>query len=182
MSRQLESKSDLPVFLVTGSPLAPIPADEINFASRASTSDGLRAYPEFVALIMNAMLALKRPLILLSGDPHFSSMCEFTIEDDVSERRLECISIISSGVNVPLPFANDRVDTYDWNPSPPAFIPHGATFRLKIKCSTVLSNRRAHVLRLGLARESASRWQLEVAAIEADGSESPPPIVKYLHL
>jgi cholesterol oxidase len=169
-----------PALLVTGSPLAPVPSDEMLHSTRASTSDGLRAYPDFVELIGRIMRHRQKTLILLSGDPHFSSMCEFTLSGLATQWSMPCISIISSGVNVPLPFANDLADDYTWNIPQPTFQPYPPAVALNIGCSTILSNSRSHVLRVALTQAADSSWSLSVAAIEADAVVQPQPVVRNL--
>jgi hypothetical protein len=172
------SSHERPAFLVTGSSLAPIPTDEIDDPALASTSDGLRAYPEFVSLIGSEMIGRQSTLILLSGDPHFSSVCEFTLSNSSENWSIPCIAIISSGVNVPLPFANDVADDYEWDVALPPFDPLPQCVSLSVNKSTLLSNGRAHVLHIDITPDGAPCWRLSVSAIDADSTFYPAPIIR----
>ena len=48
--------------------------------------------------------------MLLSGDPHYSSLSEFTVLDAQGALLCACVGIVASGMNAPLPFANDVPD------------------------------------------------------------------------
>ncbi|MFL6600542.1 MAG: GMC family oxidoreductase N-terminal domain-containing protein [Steroidobacteraceae bacterium] len=166
-----------PLFLVTGSPLVPIPDDERTHPARAMSSDTLRSYPEFVKMVASTLADadVRGSVVWLSGDPHFSSVTEFSVRDPVSgQELLSSIGIISSGINVPLPFANDTPDEYMWNhPSITELGVGSAAIQIEVSQSHVLSTRRSHAVRVELQKELNSRWQLNVAAIESDPGLNP---------
>lgn len=164
---------ELPVFLVTGSPLAPFPSDELNFPARALSSDSLRAYPEFLDFVAFELskCAFRRPVIWLSGDPHYSAMSRITIRDAGGRYSLNCIGIVASGCSVPLPFANDRADNFDWSQGPSSFRPTGSGIVIDVCDNSLLSVSRGHALRIDVSADQDGCWTLKVGVLDADRSE-----------
>jgi PhoD-like phosphatase len=164
-----------PLFIVTGSPLAPIPTDELLDANFASSEDSLRGFPEFVEWVGKQLSAQgrHRSVIWLSGDPHFSSMSQYQVtRKSTGELLLDCVAIVSSGVNVPLPFANDYPGNTTWTGPFAPFEPVGVDLRLQQSSCRVLSTARAHVLRLDLLPWQKG-WMLNIGVVNAD---NPAPV------
>jgi len=163
--------TDQPLFLVTGSPLVPIPADELSRPARATSSDSLRGYPEFVHMVAGTLSAagIRRSVVWMSGDPHYSAMGRFIVRDDQGRDLLNCIGIVASGVSVPLPFANDRADAVDWTSTDAVFRPIPPEISILVQNTAWLSLSRAHALRLDVTRAQDNSWTLRIAVIDADG-------------
>ena len=158
-----------PIFLVTGSPLVPVPADELSHPARASSSDSLRAYPEFLELVAQALVSasVNHPIVWLSGSPHYSSMGRFVIRDAQDRPLLHCLGIVSSGINAPLPFANGRPDAIDWEGKDAAFRPSGQGINVLIRDLRMLCDSRQHAIRVDVKQSAAQTWSLQVTVIDA---------------
>jgi cholesterol oxidase len=165
-----------PIFLVTGSPLVPVPEDELRYPARASTSDSLRAYPEFLEFVAQTLVSAEgtHPVVWLSGGPHYSSMGHFVIRNAQDEPLLSCLGIISSGINVPLPFANARPDAIDWDGKDRAFRPVGPGVNVMIRDIRQLCESRQHAIRVDV-RKSPDAWNLQVTVIDAHGRQGCEP-------
>jgi cholesterol oxidase len=169
-----------PIFLVTGSPLVPVPADELRHPARASTSDSLRAYPDFLEVVAQTLVSagVNRPVVWLSGGPHYSSMGRFVIRDAQHKALLNCLGIVSSGINVPLPFANGRPDAIDWEGKDREFKPNVQGINVLIHEVTKLCDSRQHAIRVDVKQSAAGAWNLQVTVIDAysrdDGAPSEP--------
>ena len=158
---------DRPLFLVTGSPVAPFPIDEVKHPARAAVSDTLRARPEFLEFLASqaVRVGLKQKVVLLSGDPHFSSICDLDVIDASGAVVFEFVAIVSSGVNVPLPFANDVPEDTEWADA--VLKPVDSAIALRSRRAELVSTVRAHVLRLDVQRDKAGAWTLSVTAVLA---------------
>jgi cholesterol oxidase len=157
-----------PVFIATGSPLAPLPRDEVAHPALALSSDTLRAYPEFVNLLVSTFhdIGFTGRLILLCGDPHYSSMCEATLT--AAGQDLGIVCIVSSGVNIPLPFVNDDPGGVDWHGPQQRFdFPLAQGTSVTMRNPVLLSTAMRHVLRIDLAPDD-SGYRLDVSVVAAD--------------
>jgi hypothetical protein len=92
-------------------------------------------------------------------------MCEITLRNGTVA--IPGVAIISSGINVPLPFANDRPDRVNWRQERATLKFPGSTVSVDIERPRALSAARRHVLRLDVvARPNRS---------SGEGAGSPPP-------
>jgi cholesterol oxidase len=169
--------SGKPIFLVTGSPLVPVPSDELRYPARATSSDSLRAYPEFLEVVAHTLVnaRVNRPIVWLSGSPHYSSMGRFVIRDAQDKPLLNCLGIISSGINVPLPFANGRPDAIDWNGKDREFRPDGQGINVLIRDIRKLCDSRQHAIRVDVKKSAADAWNLRVTVIDAYSRQACAP-------
>jgi cholesterol oxidase len=158
-----------PLFLVTGSPLVPVPDDELRYPARALSSDSLRAYPEFLKMVAQTLgnKHVGRPIVWLSGDPHYSSMGRFSIRDAQNKPLLNCVGIVSSGINVPLPFANARPDEVDWAGVNTEFKPSGHGINVFIHNVRKLCVSRQHAIRVDVKHSVEGAWNLQVTVVDA---------------
>jgi cholesterol oxidase len=164
-----------PFFVVTGTPLTPIPRDQIAHPADAGLDDSLRAFPEFLELLAGIMRKAGRSqkFILLSGDPHFSSVTEFDVCEKPGLEPVPFIGIVSSGLNVPLPFANDYPDRTDWGKGNDIFRPVGHQLTITVKEATILSTSHAHAVRSDVSRNEQGRWTIALSVVDADDSSLP---------
>lgn len=158
-----------PVFVVTGSPLAPLPCDEALCPHRASTSDSLRAHPDFVRMVGEEVRAARLPFkpVWLSGDPHISSFCEVSLKEPNGTLLSEFACIVASGLNVPLPFANDAPDDFEWKRSSLRL----PSVEVDVTAASLVSAGMSHAVLLDV-EPTGERWTLNVSVVDATSSKS----------
>jgi cholesterol oxidase len=134
-----------PIFLVTGSPFFPIPTDELQYPAHSLSSDTLRAFPEFFDFVFGelAQRAIVNPVILMSGDLHYSCVQEFTAH--ATGATFHCVAVVSSGLSAPLPFANARVDEFDAAKGG-SFVPQNSQVVFEFDPPQLVSTSRSHAL------------------------------------
>jgi cholesterol oxidase len=164
------ASDERPLFIACGSPPMALPEDEINHPSAARGSDTLRAYPELLAFIARTAHhhGCRQKIVLLGGDLHYSSISEFDVLSPAGQPLASFVCIIASGLNAPLPFANERPDKVDWNAPPLRHTPSGVDSPIEVHRWSLLSTSRAHAVRVDVRR--AERWELQVQVIDADSS------------
>lgn len=100
----------VPKFILSSTPLLPperFPADPATQPMRLR-SDSWSGFPASAIALMEGILASEiRGVVLLAGDPHQSSVTSFIFDDDPT---IEVVSVVSSGLYTPWPFANQRPD------------------------------------------------------------------------
>jgi len=156
------------VFLATGNPLLPLPLDEVVHPVLTSDSDSLRGYPAFLGALVDAVggAAPGRPVVLLSGDPHFSAVTRFTLRRGAVS--IHGIAIVASGINSPVPFANSRVDEYSWQAGVRLAFP-GSDVEVEVHEAELVSERSGHALEVAVLPRADGGWALEISLLQ-DGA------------
>jgi len=153
-----------PLFIVSGSPLGPVPSELAQYPALAEKYDKLLGYPGFLKELHEILSSHHvKCVVWLSGDPHFSSVSEMALSAG-SEVRL--VHVVASGVYAPLPFINDRPDRYDWGKA--TTIDYAGT-GLSVKCTPqMLTGSSSHFVRIDLGQEQ-SQWYMDISAYGKDG-------------
>jgi len=99
-----EIEAGRPLVLAMSTPLFPFVVDADTPEYRAN-GDGWVAYPADLRRLLEALLAARvRRLVLLAGDPHISHVAHGKLV--ANGQSIEICSIVSSGLNAPLPSEN----------------------------------------------------------------------------
>lgn len=153
-----------PLFLATGTPLLPLPLDEIAHPALAGSSDCLRAYPAFLAALVDAVsgAAPGRPIVLMSGDPHFSAVARFTLRRGTVA--IDGVAIVASGINSPVPFANSRADEYSWQAGTRLAFP-GSDVEVEVHEAELICERSGHALEVGVLPRADGGFALELSLL-----------------
>lgn len=162
-----------PRLLLCGSPIGLPRASELDdAAATALRADDWHGYPASCRALLRAVLACEgAPVMLLCGDPHYSCVVEIEIEDrvDPGRPRGRLIVVVASGLNTTLPFANGS----------PRELARG---RVRLPFSddaTLVAHARVlgaeateprHFTQLGVRRDAAGHWALEVEQVDERGA------------
>lgn len=101
----------LPLFLCTGSALAPLPFDIIEAPVTAGKSDGIVGFPGFLKALVELLSDIDTPIVWLGGDLHSSSVSAVTLQ--TPRGRIDFTHVVGSGLFAPLPFVNTPTASFD---------------------------------------------------------------------
>ena len=162
-----------PRLLLCGSPIGLPRASELDgAAATALRADDWHGYPASCRELLRAVLACEgAPVVLLCGDPHYSCVIEIEIEDRVGpgHRRARLIVVVASGLNTTLPFANGS----------PRDLARGLVRLPFSDDATLVAHARVlgaeatvprHFTQLGVLRDAAGLWSLEVEQVDEHGA------------
>jgi hypothetical protein len=109
--------------------------------------------------------------VLLCGDPHYSCVVEVEIEDRVGpgDRRARLIVVVASGLNTTLPFANDSPCELARGPVRLPFS-DDATLVAHAQVLGAEATVPRHFTQLGVQRDAAGHWSLEVEQVDEHGA------------
>jgi phosphodiesterase/alkaline phosphatase D-like protein len=103
-----------PKFIVSGSVFAPVAKCYAEQRALWRDGEGWAGYPaswrELTQFIVERQI---ENVVFLSGDYHLSAMANLTLQS--KGRSVQALSIVSSALYAPLPFANESADQYAWD-------------------------------------------------------------------
>jgi hypothetical protein len=100
-----------PIFLASGSALAPVSKEVLRDPLVASREDSLLAYPRFLEFLHDCLVGVKNPIVWLAGDLHLNLVSKVTIERN---QHSVCLTqVIASGLFTPLPFISPSPHGFD---------------------------------------------------------------------
>ncbi|MDH7942739.1 GMC family oxidoreductase N-terminal domain-containing protein [Pseudohongiella sp. SYSU M77423] len=173
--RWLDDNRDAPVlFLVSGSPLAPLSKDIAGHPARASTDDSLLAYPRFLEQLLGLLSTVpaETPVVWLTGDPHFSCFADVNLCAGSQNRSV--VQLCCSGLYAPMPFANANIHNYDWDQTVSVTLRHHGVEPVTISARQyLLSHSLQHFIRLDLQPQN-SGFRLRMQAFDAQGRPCGP--------
>jgi cholesterol oxidase len=162
-----------PRLMLCGSPIGLPRASELDgAAATALRADDWHGYPASCRELLRAVLACEgAPVVLLCGDPHYSCVVEVEIEDRVGpvHRRGRLIVVVASGLNTTLPFANGSPRELARGPVRLPFSDDAAL----VAHARVLGAEATvprHFTQLGVQRDAAGHWSLEVEQVDEHGA------------
>lgn len=103
--------SKQPLFLASGSALAPVSKEVLRDPAVVGREDSLLAYPGFLSFLHDCLVDLKNPIVWLAGDLHINLVSRVTIERN--ERKIQLTQVTASGLFTPLPFINPSALAFD---------------------------------------------------------------------
>lgn len=146
------------IFLVSGSPIAPVSRAICQHPALAVNDDSLLAYPAFLSRLASIITRnnVSGQLVWLCGDPHFSCTASLTITA-ADGSMVDITQVCSSGLYAPIPFANANPASYLWDqPFDVSLTHHGEENRARITGEQrLLSDAPQHFTRLTLRRRNA---------------------------
>jgi len=158
---------DTPKFLCSGSVLGVPERRVLEAPALARHADDWTGYPATWQELARFIAAERiGHLVFLSGDYHLSAVAELEIQA-VGAPPVRAVSVVASGWNATLPFANPRVHEHAWDEK----------VRLPGCCASVdvwararcLSTAHRQFTKLSVVRAGAG-WALEVASYDEHGS------------
>ena len=158
---------DTPKFLCSGSVLGVPERRVLEAPSLARHADDWTGYPAtWQELARFIAVERIRNLVFLSGDYHLSAVAELEIQA-VGAPPARAVSVVASGWNATLPFANPRVYEHAWDEK----------VRLPACCASVdvwararcLSTAHRQFTKLSVVR-AGTGWALEVASYDEHGT------------
>jgi cholesterol oxidase len=162
-----ESEGSRPKFVVSPSVVLPFTTDERH-------SDGWDGFPsswtELFAWIATHAI---RNVVFLSGDAHFSMAGEIRIDGPGSGSELHAVSVVSSPLYAPYPFANGKPHEFLLDDGPRDL--GGASLRYRTAHSSIVTEDNFCTLR---AMREASGWRLAISTWRMSGA----PVVTAFHL
>ena len=162
-----------PRLLLSGSPIGLPRASELDgAAATALRADDWHGYPASCRELLRAVLACEgAPVVLLCGDPHYSCVVEVEIEDRVGpgDRRARLIVVVASGLNTTLPFANGSPRELARGPVRLPFS-DDATLVAHARVLGAEATVPRHFTQLGVQRDAAGHWSLEVEQVDEHGA------------
>lgn len=137
-----------------------------------TASDAFDGYPHTMHWLLDLLITHDiRHTLFLSGDEHHSFVCEASLSDTTRSGRTQLVSIHSSALYAPYPFANGRLDDLNM----PDHFDIGAKGTRKIKVSTRLLRAEPGD---GFARIEVDRDRCEVRVwFHRHGGHTSPPLV-----
>ena len=168
----------MPKFIFCGVGIAPISREFAACGSTWRSQDWWPGYPQALSEVFGFIHRRQiRHVVFVSGDLHLSSVSRLRLRDRGAGDVIVW-QIVSSGLYAPMPFANTRPDSYDWNR--PVALPSNAHVDIDVLAeSGLLCSGRSHFLRVD-AEQKGREWTLSVGAVGADGrfvhpGGHPPP-------
>lgn len=112
----LAHAEEVVIFIVSGSPIAPVSRTLCQYPEVAANDDSLLAYPAFLAGLVDLVANQKVAghIVWLCGDPHFSCTAELSLTS-AEGNVMNLTQICSSGLYAPIPFANANPAAYNWD-------------------------------------------------------------------
>jgi len=108
-----KADSRLPKFILCGSPIGLVTKRENLSEASCVESDTWSGYPASARVILQFIASHSiENVFFVSGDPHFSAVS--TIALQAPDKLIYVHSIVLSGFNATVPFANARLDEYLW--------------------------------------------------------------------
>ncbi len=179
LQRWLAQDLHQPAFVVSASMLLPRRRASARSRAGALQSDAWCGFPGSLHRLLAQLWRLGRQnIVFLSGDEHLSCVVEVTIHDAARSRAVRILSIHSSGLYTPFPFANAVPEDFqvpdDWTFADPDMPEH------QFHCSVQLQGAWAPgdgFALIGLAppAEPTGDWQLQLQFDRAAGAAAPPP-------
>src|SRR5262249_41070545 len=106
--------ADMPKFIFCGVGIAPISRAFAACGKTWRSEDWWPGYPRALSDVLGVIHRRQiQHVVFVSGDLHLSSVSRLTVGDRASG--VTVWQIVSSGLYAPMPFANARPDSYDWN-------------------------------------------------------------------
>lgn len=112
-----------PLFIASGTALAPLTWDVVTHPALALRSDGLIGFPGFLKWLHDELRHIERPIVWLAGDLHCSTIC--TLELEVGDKTVRWLQVCGSGLFAPLPFANTSLQSFAAGGAPVSFAGSG---------------------------------------------------------
>ncbi len=157
------------IFIVSGSPFAPVTRAQQLEANLLDNGDSLLSYPMFLRTIVDRLVqhVPDKHICWLSGDPHLSCYARLTLRNGANA--IELTEICSSGLYSPLAFANANRNACDWG---------SGTRRLNLDADLsvdydqyFLTDHHQHFVRAELKQASTANPMLKLSAHDASGDE-----------
>ncbi|MDF1623683.1 MAG: alkaline phosphatase D family protein [Pseudohongiella nitratireducens] len=159
------------IFLVSGSPIAPVSRSVSQYPELAVNEDSLLAYPAFLSSLAKLISESKVAghLVWLCGDPHLSCTARLSLTT-TDGSMVKITQICSSGLYAPLPFANANPAAYDWHePFDFMLTHHGQENAVRVAGEQrLMSDAAQHFTRLTL-RHQLSHFVLELSCYDGYG-------------
>jgi cholesterol oxidase len=168
-----------PKFIVSGSVLAPFSKTFVEQPWLYRHNDGWAGYPATWRRLVKHIVANQiRKVVFIAGDYHFSAVAKLTLSSKrLRQKRgrksVRAYQIISSGLFVPLTWANARAADYGCDPKAPVG-PYPLPFsddkaRIVVEGTELLCDLSSHFLRVGVNPIGASRWKITANAYNEKG-------------
>ena len=160
LEQWLIAEADEPViFLVSGSPIAPVTRAICQYPELAVNDDSLLAYPAFLSRLTKLIVEhnVTGHLVWLCGDPHLSCTAQFSLTAPDGSM-VKVTQVCSSGLYAPIPFANANPSAYSWEePFDITLAHHGQGNAVRVAgAQRLLSDASQHFTRLTLRCEKTN--------------------------
>lgn len=104
---------DMPKFVLTGTPLAPVKHDTLTDRASARLDDSPHAFDADLAFILSKLIAHGADkTVFVSGDIHLSACVEGLLTGRPDQDPIRFANVTSSGLYAPMPFANAKPHEY----------------------------------------------------------------------
>lgn len=159
---------DRPKVLCSGSVMGFVERDLEDAPGKCQVADGWSGYPatwrELVRFIVKEQI---QNLIFLSGDYHFSGISELELHADETLPTVRALSVVCSGWNATLPFANALPE--DFVMSRTVDYP-GSDNIVRVQCnSNAMSTAHRQFSKLTLTLDTSNQWGLTVQVFDEAG-------------
>lgn len=180
LDKQKKENPNKPKFIVSGSVLAPVSKSftEKNWLYRSN--DGWAGYPAtWRKLVKHIVDEQIQKVVFVAGDYHFSAWARLTLSSeevkkkDPKKKDIDAYQIVSSGLFVPLSFANAKAGEFEW--SKPSTLPFSDPAIAEIKVEPhLLCAQSSHFLRVDAKCASGSDWTIGISAYDCNGVKLMP--------